>query len=265
VSPVSILHHYQHQNFTIFSTFPFSDLTHFPLSGFSPTDTNHVDTPFTVPGLEHLPPLHTRKPNQEEKSIVLSQRNSPSPPKPPTKPRTAPTKPKHPSILNPFPHPQPSSSRPTHIGDIFTNLRPSSGFPSLFDPFRNFFHLLSSPSATHDPHPVSTTVSTQPTVTLTTPHTTPRPVTVVVTEGDSVHDYHNSDYGDFYNDYPSDAVADDVSSDYLDYDEYHTDDSDPSSSCPGSLRKCLTACSLVITINQVAYKLCVNECLDRCS
>ena len=86
-----------------------------------------------------------------------------------------------------------------------------------------------------------------------------------------MHVYHISDY-------PSDDVDDDVASDYDDnddYDVYHTntntltddyphDDYDSSSSCPGSLRECLTACSPVISINQVAYKLCVNECLDRC-
>ena len=89
-----------------------------------------------------------------------------------------------------------------------------------------------------------------------------------------MHDYHISDHGDLYDDYPSDGVAEDVSRDYLDYDEfqhdypqddYPQDNSDTSSTCPGSLRECLTACIPVITINQVAYKLCVNECLDRCS
>jgi len=62
------------------------------------------------------------------------------------------------------------------------------------------------------------------------------------------------------------------------YDDNHADDdfdnvknhnnqdyTDESSLCPGSLRECLTACSPVININQVAYKLCVNECLERCS
>jgi hypothetical protein len=95
---------------------------------------------------------------------------------------------------------------------------------------------------------------------------------------DSVHVYHSSDYNDLYYDYSSDGDDDDVASDYHDYYEFQTNtvvddypqhdypqyDSAPSSSCPGSLRECLTACSPVITINQVAYKLCVNECLDRC-
>ena len=34
--------------------------------------------------------------------------------------------------------------------------------------------------------------------------------------------------------------------------------------CPDSLRDCLAVCSPVISINQLAYKLCINECLDRC-
>ena len=76
-----------------------------------------------------------------------------------------------------------------------------------------------------------------------------------------------------YNDYMDDDKDDSVASDYPAYsehdtntveDDYPQDDFYASSSCPGSLRECLTACSPVITINQVAYKLCVNECLDRC-
>ena len=33
---------------------------------------------------------------------------------------------------------------------------------------------------------------------------------------------------------------------------------------PGSLRDCLSACSPVVRINGAAYKICVNECLERC-
>jgi len=85
----------------------------------------------------------------------------------------------------------------------------------------------------------------------------------------------NDDYVNYVND-------EDVTSDYQTYYDYHEDDkysnsnnkvgdvypqygTNPSPSCPSSLRECLTACSPVIKINQVAYKLCVNECLDRCA
>ena len=47
--------------------------------------------------------------------------------------------------------------------------------------------------------------------------------------------------------------------------DYNLGYKDESSSCPGSLRECLTACPPLININQVAYKVCVIECLERCS
>jgi len=95
-----------------------------------------------------------------------------------------------------------------------------------------------------------------------------------------VYEYDTKVYNEFVND-----VNDDVTSDYqtsyvynYDYedenysnsnnkvtDDYPQYETNPSPSCPGSLRECLTACSPVININQLAYKLCVNECLDRCA
>merc|ERR1719205_567475 len=64
---------------------PSSDLTHFPLSGFSPTDNNHVDTPFTVPGLNDLPPLNPNHPQKEGKPLVpkskIQTKNVPNNPK----------------------------------------------------------------------------------------------------------------------------------------------------------------------------------------
>merc|ERR1711872_376472 len=56
---------------------------------------------------------------------------------------------------------------------------------------------------------------------------------------------------------------DDIHDNSVDAD-YPVDDKDLPPLCPGSLRECLTACSPVNNINHVAYKLCVNECLERC-
>merc|ERR1712038_1267085 len=114
--------------------------------------------------------------------------------------------------------------------------------------------------------------------TITTPHTTPPPIvtqqppTTTNYYQESVYDYYEGgDYVTYDND--DHVTGDDVA--YDDYDEvrnhntinaasvdYNLDEKDGSSSCPGSLRDCLTACSPVININQVAYKLCVNECLE---
>jgi len=78
--------------------------------------------------------------------------------------------------------------------------------------------------------------------------------------------YDNNDYvtGDKFANDDSDEVKNHNNIDAASVD-YNLDDTDESSSCPGSLRDCLTACSPVISINKVAYKLCVNECLERCS
>ena len=54
---------------------------------------------------------------------------------------------------------------------------------------------------------------------------------------------------------------------YTDYTDYTASEADYDYSmtgCPGSLRECLDACSPVVRINQAAYKICVNECLERC-
>ena len=70
---------------------------------------------------------------------------------------------------------------------------------------------------------------------------------------------------DSYNEYVNDELDDGEARDYSAHSEYDTntvaddypqDNFYTSSSCPGSLRECLTACSPVI---------CLNECLERCS
>merc|ERR1712083_77395 len=153
-----------------------SDLNHFPLSGFSLTDTNHVDTPFSVQGLDDLPPLHQ--------------------------------------------------------GEIGHDSKPSK-----------------SPTPTSSPPP-STTPS---------PATTPRPTSTIFSSESPVYEYY-----DLYDDGFEDSEYDDNHISSVD-DDYEKDDYDHLPLCPGSLRECLTSCSPVNNISQVAYKLCVNECLERCT
>lgn len=52
-----------------------------------------------------------------------------------------------------------------------------------------------------------------------------------------------------------------VEPEYVDYPDY----SPVPSSCPSSLAECVSSCAPVLAIQQRAYKLCVNECLERCS
>ena len=53
-------------------------------------------------------------------------------------------------------------------------------------------------------------------------------------------------------------------SDYSSYPE-EEESADYPNSCPSSLQECVASCSPVLAIQQIAYKLCVNECLDRCT
>jgi len=285
---------------------PSSDLAHIPLSGFSHQANNHVDTPFLVPGLDDLPPILVRKtspeniPRKSQAKEILSVSN-----KRPSSPEAK------------FPQPplvtRPSNTRPTVTPSLFsssktyqTNFHPPGpgAFPTLFDPFKNFFNFTTFPKARTN-HVVTSEVTPFTEIPslatpITTPHTTPRPaLSAATTTGrsqtqrpfsndsrsinkESVYEYNydaseeSEEYKDFVND-------DDDTSDYrtsYDYgydddkyprsnnaveDDYSQYETNPSPSCPGSLRECLTACSPVININQLAYKLCVNECLDRCA
>jgi len=92
---------------------------------------------------------------------------------------------------------------------------------------------------------------------LTTPYeTTENPTTHF--KPSNFYNNYSSDYSLLQYDYTSDNTDDFNSYDY---------DSSPFdySECPGSLGECLSACSPVASIRQTAYKICVNECLDRCS
>jgi len=283
---------------------PSSDLAHLPLSGFSHQVNNHVVTPFSVPGLEDLPPIIKRR-TQPENIPRKSETD-----KIPTVSNTRPSPPK-PKFPQPPPIIKPSNTGPTVTPNLFpsrktyqTNFHPPGAFPAIFDPFKNFFNFKSFPKARINPASTSEATPSTEIRTIatffTTPHTTPRPVlgasaTSVASatqkpfkddprliNKESVYEY-DTDTNEGYDDIVNYVNDDDVNSDYqssFDYDyeddkysnsnnavedDYPQYETNPSPSCPGSLRECLTACSPVITINQLAYKLCVNECLDRCA
>merc|ERR1712106_773558 len=242
---------------------PSSDLTHFTLSGFSLTDSNHVDTAFSVQGLDDLPPLNQGQPQPANKPTVSSIPHKTTFPHPSTFPIKTSAYPIQPFLQKAFPNIH--SSQP-NLGEIFS--RPSGRFPTLFNPFRNFFNFPSFnpdrqfPTAPIPPSPF-TTPSTIPSTKATLETSTTLSFSPRILNEDSDYVYHDSDY-----DYLHTNNVEDIA-----YDENHIntvenlphDNPDQSPTCPGSLRECLTACSPVISISKVAYKLCVNECLDRCT
>ena len=185
-----------------------------------------MDTPFSVSALEDLPPLQSYPPQ-----VVLSSPTSPPPP--------------------------PREVKPT--GRSFqSNFNPPRSFPTLFDPFKNFFNLQGFPGV--------------PTSSPTTPHTTPRigassstkPFTTTTTTTSSIDFDGVSRVGNDFIYYYDDSDSENAEDNTLES-EVSPDYSFNTSSCPGSLKECLSACSPVIQINKVAYKLCVNECLERCA
>jgi hypothetical protein len=71
------------------------------------------------------------------------------------------------------------------------------------------------------------------------------------------YDLHNVDYLH----YPGEDEDARHVPEYVDYPDY----SPVPSTCPSSLAECISSCAPVLAIQQRAYKLCVNECLERCS
>jgi len=112
----------------------------------------------------------------------------------------------------------------------------------------------------------------------TTPHTTPRPTTTTTTT--TTERYQQEEYDYQYYDFNTNTVNREdyhqQDQDYMygneiyensDYNEeplYEDNSVNTLTGCPGTLRDCLSACSPVVSINPAAYKICVNECLDRC-
>lgn len=75
---------------------------------------------------------------------------------------------------------------------------------------------------------------------------------------------------DYYIDYSNQSEYDDNidTNNYVTYSEYYSDTEDyqhEENSCPGSLKTCLLSCTPVLYIRQAAYKICVNQCLTRCT
>merc|ERR1712192_178942 len=76
------------------------------------------------------------------------------------------------------------------------------------------------------------------------------------------YDLHNVDYDLHYPDEDEDARHHVVPE--YEYDAY-PDYSPAPATCPSSLAECVSSCAPVLAIQQRAHKLCVNECLERCS
>merc|ERR1712083_550728 len=219
----------------------------FILSGFSHTDTNHVDTQYSIDGLDDLPPPHT-EPNQQDTTGLSPQK--PAQKGPNTISRNSPRYPSQFFPQNTFPQIQHSPASQNH---------PASGFGLPFDPFNNFFNIPHFQPGRKFPnfiYPPPSPLPSPNTTPRTTPSTTPRPKTfpMLTTERSHQENVPPRNLKHEFNDNHIEGVNVD----------YPQDDSD-TSTCPGSLRECLTACSPIINIYQVAYKLCVNECLERYS
>merc|ERR1712066_1071877 len=185
---------------------------------------------------------------------------------------------------------------PVNIKSI-NNFQP---FPRVFNPWHNYYNFAKRPF--QDATERNFLEEGRRSEIVTTPHTTARPTTTmtrtttttttvapVVEEYDyHYYDFSNSvdtphhtghsfnqqnqdhpsspgDYSYSYSD-PGNSLDEDYS--YTEYTEYQEEETDQGintlTGCPGSLRDCLSACSPVVRINGAAYKICVNECLERC-
>jgi len=216
----------------------------FLLSGFSHTDTNHVDTQFSIEGLDDLPPPHTGPSPQDTTGFTP---HYPTQKIPHTITRNSPA---YPSQF--FPHIQHS---PAPQGGN----TPTTGFGLPFDPFNNFFNIPHLPTGRKFPnfvYPPPSPLPSPGTTPRTTPSTAPtlKSSTMLTTERFNQENMLMREVEDESNENHIHGVI-------VDYPQDVTD----TSTCPGSLRECLTACSPISKTYQVAYKLCVNECLERCS
>jgi len=274
----------------------------FVLSDLTPRDNEVVNTQFSVLGLDildSLPPVNINQQNfinhqhdvntkrKHQPRVTISRRPSPGfhaeaqPAVPASNPNAPPVAPVA---------PPPAVGNPSTGGRNVFNFQP---FPNVFNPWRNFYNFANfQPQVTPPPsierennrksrRRQSTTPRTTPPPTTTPLTTTSTTTTTTVAPVESDYDYQYYDFNtntvdktDYNHDERKVYTNDDETEDYPyknDISEY-TDDfgndydySDTSvHGCPGSLRECLDACSPVISINNAAYKICVNECLDRC-
>jgi len=247
----------------------------FSLAELLPEESERVFTQFSVAGLDildSLPPLHLNTIDTSQQQEV-EEENHRAPPQ--STPRF-PTSRHFPSSAPAFQPPPPPQDR-----NVF-NFQP---FPNIYDPFRNFYNLAnyppqrgtttttttSRPATTRRtrrrrprPTPLFTTPKTTTTTTTTTTSTTTATTTTTREPEYHEYDYHYYDYRS--NDVAGghDGGAELETEVYYDYPVSEADYDYSMTGCPGSLRECLDACSPVVRINSAAYKICVNECLERC-
>merc|ERR1719323_1809124 len=130
---------------------------------------------------------------------------------------------------------------------------------------KRFWVVTDKPEPKTAPTTTQRSTSSRRTTTRTTtrtpvPQEFPRRIAI---EQIPVHEYQYEQVEDYdYVHYPDeDKDARLVEPEYVNYPDY----SPVPSSCPSSLAECVSSCAPVLAIQQRAYKLCVNECLERCS
>jgi len=244
--------------------------------------------------INHINSVHNNVKSVSTKNVVNKKTNPKQPvipsPRFPSRPQPSPAVPSFPRHDSNVHHPD--------RNNVY-NFQP---FPGVFNPWRNFYNFANfQPQVTTDqprieeernknrrrrptttphttPYPTTTTQQTTTTTTRTTSTTTVRYQqeeydyqyydfnTNTVNREDVHSDYHQQDHGDYYDDNPDYVYGNEIfeNSDYNEEPLYEDNSVNTLTGCPGTLRDCLSACSPVVSINPAAYKICVNECLDRC-
>merc|ERR1712066_645910 len=252
---------------------------------------------------DSLPPVNIKSINnvrtvKKTPSVGGNRAREPVPARPRFTPRPQPSVPAVPALPSGVRNnghnggPQFRSHHPDR--NIF-NFQP---FPRVFNPWHNFYNFAKRPF--QDATERNFLEEGRRSEIVTTPHTTARPTTTTTRTTTTTttvapvveeYDYHYYDFsnsvdtphhtghsfnqqsqdhpsspGDYSYSDPGNSLDEDYS--YTEYTEYREEESDQGintlTGCPGSLRDCLSACSPVVRINGAAYKICVNECLERC-
>lgn len=128
----------------------------------------------------------------------------------------------------------------------------AAGHPLFNHPFHNFYNFASQVSLQNSVQTRKNKVDPEPFTTTSTTTTTEKAIPTYDYAYYDDQDYNSNQLDDF---------------DYSQYEDYNGNEKESFTltGCPGTLRDCLSSCNVVLSINQAAYKICVNECLDRCN
>jgi len=252
--------------------------------------------------INHINSIHNNVKSVSNKNDVNKKTNQKQPaiptPRFPSRPQPSPAVPSFPrqqdrnNVYNNFPT-FPGVFNPWRNFYNFANFQPqvttdrprivTTSKPRIIEEERNK-NRRRRPTTTPLTTPRPTTTTTRRTTTTTQRTTTTRRTTSTTTvryqqdEYDYQYydfntntvnreDYHQEDDRDYYDDDHDYVYGNEIfeNSDYAEEEPVYEDNSvNTLTGCPGTLRDCLSACSPVVSINPAAYKICVNECLDRC-